>query len=142
MSYRPRSSLPIEVLRWLTERLAHLCPARRPGRGGTPPLDGLSYRRGARMVGICRTEVGEAVCVDGLATRGQRPGGWANQKVLDDAKRRAHTARAWRCRPSTAIYCGVTVAGLGAALLYRVRDVDRAAAALGCLGRWIHRIPT
>jgi hypothetical protein len=27
-------------------------------------------------------------------------------------------------------------------LLYRVRDVDRAAAALGCLGRWIHRIPT
>ena len=132
MSYRPRSSLPVEVLRWLAERLAHLCPARRPGQGGTPPLDGLSYRRGARMVGICRTEVGdsldlllgelaalglcqpdgtlvaslqnlrerlaemtevgEAVCVDGLATRGQRPGGWANQKVLDDAKRRAHTA--------------------------------------------------
>jgi hypothetical protein len=27
-------------------------------------------------------------------------------------------------------------------LLYRVRDVDRAAAALICLGRWIHRIPT
>ena len=100
-------------------------PPRWPG--GTPPLplevrldalgavvlDGLSYRRAARMVGICKTEVGdsldlllgelaalglcqpdgtfvatlqdlrerlaemtevgEAVCVDGLATRVQRP---------------------------------------------------------------------
>jgi DDE superfamily endonuclease len=27
-------------------------------------------------------------------------------------------------------------------LLNRVRDLDRAAAALICLGRWIHRIPT
>jgi hypothetical protein len=26
-------------------------------------------------------------------------------------------------------------------LLYRVRDVFRAAAALVCLGRWLHRIP-
>ena len=147
LSYRPRSSLPIEVLRWLAERLAHLCPARRGGQGGTSPLplevrldalgavvlDGLSYRRAARMVGICKTEVGdsldlllgelaalglcqpdgtfvatlqdlrerlakmtevgEAVCVDGLATRVQRPGGWANQKVLYDAKRRTHTAQ-------------------------------------------------
>ena len=147
LSSRPRSSLPIEVLRWLAQRLAHLCPARRGGQGGTPPLplevrldalgavvlDGLSYRRAARMVGICKTEVGdsldlllgelaalglcqpdgtfvatlqnlrerlaemtevgEAVCVDGLATRVQRPGRWANQKVLDDAKRRTHTAQ-------------------------------------------------
>jgi hypothetical protein len=122
-------------------------PARRGGQGGTPPLplevrldalgavvlDGLSYRRAARMVGICKTEVGdsldlllgelaalglcqpdgtfvatlqdlrerlaemtevgEAVCVDGLATRVQRCGGWANQKVLYDAKRRTHTAQ-------------------------------------------------
>jgi hypothetical protein len=36
---------------------------------------------------------GEAVCVDGLATRVQRPCGWANQKVLYDTKRRAHTAQ-------------------------------------------------
>jgi hypothetical protein len=36
------------------------------------------------------TEVGEVVCVDPLATRVQRPGGWANQKVLYDAKRRTH----------------------------------------------------
>lgn len=56
-------------------------------------LDGLSYRRAARMVGICKTKVAEAVCVDGLATRVQRPGGWANQKVLYDAKRRTHTAQ-------------------------------------------------
>jgi hypothetical protein len=27
-------------------------------------------------------------------------------------------------------------------LLYRVRDVYRAAAALICLGRWLHRVPT
>jgi len=33
----PRSSLPVEVLRWLAERLAHLCPARRGGQGGIPP---------------------------------------------------------------------------------------------------------
>jgi hypothetical protein len=83
-------------------------------------LDGLSYRRAGRVVGISKTEVGdsmdlllgpladlgfcqpdgtfittldelgerlgemaevgEAVCVDGLATRVQRPRGWANQK--------------------------------------------------------------
>jgi DDE superfamily endonuclease len=92
--------------------------------------DGLSYRRAARMVGICKTEVGdsldlllgelavlgfcqpdgtfvvtlqdllaemvtsgEAVCVDGLATRVHRPCGWANQKVLYDAKRHTHTAQ-------------------------------------------------
>jgi len=96
-------------------------------------LDGLSYRRAGRMVGMSKTEVGdsldlllgplaalgfcqpdgtfitsldelserlgemaevgEAVCVDGLATRVQRPSGWANQEVLYDAKRHAHTAQ-------------------------------------------------
>jgi len=96
-------------------------------------LDGLSYRRAARMVGISKTEVGdsmdlllaelaaigycqpdgmfittlaglgqwlqemaqagEAVCIDGLATRVQRPVRWANQKVLYDAKRHSHTAQ-------------------------------------------------
>jgi hypothetical protein len=96
-------------------------------------LDGLSYRRAGRAVGISKTEVGdslnlllgplgalgfcqsdgsfitsleqlgewlaemaaagEAVLVDGLAIRVQRPRGWANQKVLYDAKRHAHTAQ-------------------------------------------------
>jgi hypothetical protein len=147
LSYCPRSSLPVEVLAWLAGRLAHLSPPRLPGRGGTPPLalevrldavaavllDGLSYRRAARVVGISKTEVGdsldlplgplaalgycqpdgtfittlgdlrallvkmaasgEAVCVDGLATRVQRPSGWTNQKVLYDAKRHTHTAQ-------------------------------------------------
>jgi DDE superfamily endonuclease len=145
--YRPRSSLPIQVLAWLADRLAHLLPPRPPGQGGTPPrllqvrldavaavlLDGLSYRHAGRAVGISKTEVGdsldlllgplgalgccqpdgtfitslddlrhwvgematagEAVCVDGLATRVQRPRGWANQKVVYDAKRHAHTAQ-------------------------------------------------
>jgi hypothetical protein len=36
---------------------------------------------------------GEAVLVDGLATRVQRPRGWANQKVLYDPKRHTHTAQ-------------------------------------------------
>ena len=147
MSYCPRSSLPVEVLAWLAARLAHLIPPRPPGQGGTPPLalevrldavaavvlDGLSYRRAGRMVGISKTEVGdsldlllgqlgalgfcqpdgtfiatlgelgerlaemadvgEAVCVDGLGTRVQRPSSWVNQKVLYDAKRHAHTAQ-------------------------------------------------
>jgi hypothetical protein len=134
LSYCPRSSLPVEVLTWLVGRLAHLTPPRPPGRGGAPPLslavrldavaavllDGLSYRRAGRAVGISKTEVGdsldlllgpmaalgfcqpdgtfitsldelgerlgemacsgEAVCVDGLATRVQRPSGWGNQQ--------------------------------------------------------------
>jgi len=147
LAYCPRSSLPAAVLVWLCARLPDLHPARPPGTGGTPPLslevrldavaavilDGLSYRRAARMVGISKTEVGdsvdlllgplaalgfcqpdgtfivtlddlrqwlsemaaagEAVCLDGLATRVQRPCGWANQKVLDDAKRHTHTTQ-------------------------------------------------
>jgi hypothetical protein len=147
LSYCPRSSLPAKALAWLAARLAHLLPPRPPGQGGTRPLalevrldavgavllDGLSYRRAGRMVGISKTEVGdsldlllgelgalgfcqpdgtfvttlgqlrellaemtqtgEAVCVDGLATRVQRPASWGNQKVLYDAKRHTHTAQ-------------------------------------------------
>jgi hypothetical protein len=66
VAYRPRSSLPANALAWLAARLAHLTPPRRPGQGGAPPLplevrldavaavllDGWSYRRAARMVGI------------------------------------------------------------------------------------------
>jgi hypothetical protein len=283
LSYCPRSSLPAHVLAWLVGRLAHLHPARPPGQGGTPPLalevrldavaavllDGLSYRRAGRAVGISKTEVGdsldlllgplaalgfcqpdgsfittladlgqwlgematagEAVLVDGLATRVQRPCGWANQKVLYDAKRHAHTAQGvavattwgdllwvdggWpgSCHEQELIALAglddaldrVEVASLldrgfrGMAkvrqhwhapvgdrrtkdqlsdaqraynrlqaglralveqaighlanawalrrwrgLLYRARDVFRAAGALVCLGRWLHRIPT
>jgi hypothetical protein len=283
LSYCPRSSLPADVLAWLAGRLAHLLPSRPPGQGGTPPLslevrldavaavilDGLSYRRAGRMVGISKTEVGdsldlllgplaalgygqpdgsfittladlgqwlaemaevgEAVCMDGLATRVQRPHQWANQKVLYDCKRHAHTAQGlalssvhgdllwvdggWpgSCHEHELLALsglgqvldGVEVAslldrgfrGLAKArehwhapvgdrrtkdrlsdaqrafnrlqaglralveqaighlanawalrrrrgLLYRVRDVYRAAGALICLGRWLHRVPT
>jgi hypothetical protein len=283
LSSCPRSSLPAAVLEWLAARLAHLLPPRPPGQGGTPPLslevrldavaavllDGLSYRRAGRAVGISKTEVGdsldlllgplgdlgfcqpdgsfiaslddlrrwlaemagagEAVCLDGLATRVQRPRGWANQKVLYDAKRHTHTAQGLAI--STAwgdlLWCDggwpgschehelLALAGLGGVLeevevaslldrglrglakarehwyapvgdrrtinrltqqqraynrlqaglralveqsiahlagawslrrwrglLYRVRDVFRAAGALICLGRWRHRVPT
>src|SRR6266540_139139 len=150
LSYCPRSSLPADVLAWLAGRLTRLPPPRPPGQGGTPPLalevrldavaavllDGLSYRRAARMVGISKTEVGdsldlllgplaalgfcqpdgtfvttlddlrallaemaqagEAVVVDGLATRVQRPAGWGNQKVLYDAEVAAILDRGFR----------------------------------------------
>jgi len=66
LSYCPRSSLPADVLAWLARRLAHLTPPRPAGQGGTRPLslevrldavaavilDGLSYRRAGRVVGI------------------------------------------------------------------------------------------
>src|SRR6266511_6130369 len=75
LSYCPRSSLPADVLAWLAGRLTRLPPPRPPGQGGTPPLalevrldavaavilDGLSYRRAARMVGISKTEVGDSM---------------------------------------------------------------------------------
>jgi hypothetical protein len=283
VSYCPRSSLPAHVLAWLADRLAHLHPARPPGQGGTPPLslevrldavgavilDGLSYRRAGRAVGISKTEVGdsldlllgplvalgycqpdgsfittladlrewlaemaasgEAVVADGLATRVQRPCGWANQKVVYDAKRHAHTAQGLAISTihGDLLWCDggwpgschehelIELAGLGEVLdnvevpslldrgfrglakarerwhapigdrrakdrlsdaerafnrlqaglralversiahlanawalrrwrglLYRVRDVFRAAGALICLGRWLHRVPT
>jgi hypothetical protein len=283
LSYCPRSSLPAHVLAWLADRLAHLLPSRPPGRGGTPPLrlevrldavaavvlDGLSYRRAGRAVGISKTEVGdsldlllgglaalgfcqpdgtfvttlaelgerlgemaragEAVCVDGLATRVQRPRGWANQKVLYDAKRHTHTAQGLAVSTihGDLLWCDggwpgschehelVELSRLGGVLdaagvaslldrgfrglaktrehwhapvgdrrtkdrlsdrqrafnrvqaelralveqaighlanawalrrwrglLYRVRDVFRAAGVLVCLGRWLHRVPT
>jgi hypothetical protein len=75
VSYCPRSSLPAAVLAWLAARLDHLLPSRPPGQGGTPPLslevrldavaavllDGLSYRRAGRMVGISKTEAGDSL---------------------------------------------------------------------------------
>jgi len=283
LSYCPRSSLPAKVLAWLAGRLAHLLPPRPPGVGGTRPLslevrldavgavilDGLSYRRAGRAVGISKTEAGdslglllprlaelgfcqpdgtfittladlrerlaemahtgEGVVLDGLATRVQRPAGWASQKVLYDAKRHAHTAQGlslstiwgdllwcdggWpgscheqelvRLSGLDEVLDAASVASLldrgfrGMAkgrghwyapigdrrtkdrltdaqrgynrlqaglralveqsvghlanawalrrwrgLLYRARDVYRAAAALICLGRWLHRVPT
>jgi hypothetical protein len=174
-------------------------------------------------------QVGEAVCVDGLATRVQRPRGWANQKVLYDAKRHTHTAQGLAVSTihGDLLWCDggwprgcheqelLMLSGLGEVLdasgvatiidrgfrgmakgrerwhapigdrrtkdrltdqqrafnrmqaglralveqaighlanawalrrwrglLYRVRDVFRAAGALVCLGRWLDRVPT
>jgi len=77
LSYCPRSSLPVEILAWVACRLAHLLTPRPPGRSGTRPLslevrldavgavllDGLSYRRAGRMVGISKTEVGDSIAL-------------------------------------------------------------------------------
>jgi hypothetical protein len=79
----PRSSLPANVLVWLAGRLAHLVPPRPPGQGGNRPLclevrldavaavilDGLSYRRAARVVGISKTEVGDSLDLLGPLSR-------------------------------------------------------------------------
>ena len=72
MSYCPRSSLPQRCWPGWPPACPTCChPV--PGTGGTPPLllevrldavaavllDGLSYRRAARAVGISKTEVGD-----------------------------------------------------------------------------------
>jgi hypothetical protein len=71
----PAPPLPSTVLAWLACRLAHLAPPRPPHTGDTPPLplevrldavgavllDGLSYRRAARAVGISKTKVGDSL---------------------------------------------------------------------------------
>jgi hypothetical protein len=156
LSYRPRSSLPVEVLVWLARRLAHLAPPPPAGRGGNPPLslgirldavgavllDGLSYRRAGRMVGISKTEVGDSVDLllgelgalgfcqpDGTFVTEQRAFNrlQAGLRALVE-QAIGHLANAWALRRWRG-------------LLYRVRDVFRAAGALVCLGRWLHRIP-
>jgi hypothetical protein len=189
VSYCPRSSLPAHVLAWLAARLARLLPSRPPGKGGTPPLpvevrldavaavllDGLSYRRAGRAVGISKTEVGdsldlllgplgalgscqpdgtfvatladlrrwlgkmaasgEAVCLDRLATRVQRPSGWANQKVLYDPKRHTHTAHGLALSTIWGACSGWTVAGQAAATSRSCWDWQAAGGAGRCRGR-------
>jgi hypothetical protein len=86
------------------------------------------------MVGFSKTEVddsldlllgelaaGEAVVVDGLATRLQRPRGWASQKVLYDAKRHTRSAQGLALS-TTATCCGATAAGRAAATSRRRSD--------------------
>jgi len=62
---------------------------------GLPPTDGTFVTTLADLrqwlEEMART--GEAVLVDGLGTRVQRPSGWANQKVLYNGKRHVHTAQ-------------------------------------------------
>jgi hypothetical protein len=169
----PRSSLPAKVLGWLAARLAHLNPPRRSGQGGTRPLalevrldavvavilDGLSYRRVGRMVGISKTEVGdgrrwpgpaarpawcawvlsarrhlhhrprrpapwlaertrsgEAVCLDGLAIRVQRPRGGPTRRCCTTPSGTPTPPRAWPSRASPATCCGWTAAGRATAM--------------------------
>jgi hypothetical protein len=57
----------------------------------------------------------EAVCVDGLATRVQRPSGWVNQKPCTTPSATPTPPRDWRYPPSTATCCGAT--GLAGQLL-------------------------
>jgi hypothetical protein len=154
MTNQPDTQVPVRLERTALVVLRPRHLRRLANDAAGVALDGLSYRRAGRVVGISKTEVGdsldlllgpltdigfcqpdgtfitsladlagwlgemarcgEAVVVDGLATRVQRPSGWGNQKVLYDAKRHAHTAQAWRCRASTATCCAMA-AGRAAA---------------------------
>jgi hypothetical protein len=58
---------------------------------------------------------GEAVMVDGLAIRAQRPSAWVNQKVLYDAKRHTHTVQGLAVSTIHGDLPCVTAAGWGAA---------------------------
>ena len=49
---------------------------------------------------------GEAVLVDGLATRGQRPRGWATRRSGTTPNATPTPPRAWRCPPSMATFVG------------------------------------
>jgi hypothetical protein len=60
-------------------------------------------------------QAGEAVCLDGLATRVQRPRGWPTRRCCTTPSATATPPRAWRCRPSTATCCGSMVARRAAA---------------------------
>ncbi len=148
MSYCPRSSLPANVLTYLAGRLAHLLPPRPPGCGGTPPLavevrldavgavllDGLSYRRAGRAVGISKTEVGDSMdlllaklvelgdlrerleemagCGEGVALDGlpacNAPGAGPTRRCCTTPSATPTPPRAWRCRASMATFCGWT----------------------------------
>jgi hypothetical protein len=95
LAYRPRSSLPAKVLTWLAGHLAHLLPPRPPGVGGNPPLrlevrldavaavllDGLSYRRAGRMVGISKTEVGDRAGHAPRRVIARVPGRWLGDRT-------------------------------------------------------------
>ena len=123
MAYCPRSSLPATVLAWLARRLAHVAPPRPPGTGGTPPLplevhldavgsvllDGLSYRRAGRAVGISKTAVGDSLdlLLGELAALGfcQPDGSFISTTP----------PRAYRWPPSGATCCGSRGAGRAAA---------------------------
>jgi DDE superfamily endonuclease len=75
LSYCPRSSLPADVLAWLTGRLRRLLPPRPPGMGGNPPL-ALEVRLDAVA----------AVILDGAVVPTRRPDG----RDLQDRGRRQH----------------------------------------------------
>ena len=161
-------------------------PPSRPGRHpplplevrldalGAVVLDGLSYRRAARMVGICKTEVGdsldlllgelaalglcqpdgtfvatlqnlrerlaemtevgEAVCVDGLAARVQRPAGGPTRRSWMTPSGAPKPPRAWRCRPSTAICCGCDDGWPGSCHEHELLEVSGVRAVLDATG--------
>jgi hypothetical protein len=100
---------------------------------------------------------GEAVLVDGLATRVQRPRGWTNQKVLDDAEvaspldrgfRGLAKGREHRHAPIAIAAPGIaspTPSGRSTACRRGCALVEQAIAHLAnpwALRRWLHRVST
>jgi hypothetical protein len=76
-------------------RRQHGPAAARTGRPGLlPARRQLHHQPGQLGEWLAEmTDSGEAVVVDGLGTRVQRPRGWGNQKLLYHAKRHPHTAQ-------------------------------------------------
>jgi len=139
------------VLAWLAGRLAHLTPPRPPGQGGTPrrqpgPAVAQAGRAGVLPDGSFVTTQGDVRerLAERVASTGMRRSGTGGPRIGSLIS----SGRSTGCRRG----CALVEQAIGhlanawalrrwRGLLYRVRDVFRAAGALVCLGRWLHRVP-
>jgi DDE superfamily endonuclease len=161
LAYCPRSSLPADVLAWLARRHAHTAQ----GLAVSTIWGDLLWCDGG-WPGSCHeyelvelSGLGEVLDAAGVATvldRGFRGmaklhehrhapvGDRRTKDRLSDAQRAYNRVQAGlRALVEQAIahLAGAWALRRWRGLLYRVRDVYRAAGALVCLGRWLHRVP-
>jgi hypothetical protein len=129
LAYCPRSSLPAKVLTWLAGRLAHLVPLSGLDQvldaAGVASLPDRGFRGMAKGRQHWHAPVGDRRTKDRLS-HAQRAFNRLQAALRALEQSIGHLATAWALRRWRG-------------LLYRVRDVYRAAGALICLGRWLHR---